>query len=75
MKSRAVKKGDTVEYACVAGTIHVKVLEIKPDGNLILSTREENRLVKSALRHKKVGDKVSLSKNVCVRPHRVKQLA
>lgn len=66
-----IKVGDTVEYTCVAGVIHVEVLKVKSDGNLILHTRKTNKLVKA----KRQGDQsVSLSKNVCVLPHRVRKI-
>ena len=74
MKTKGkIKVGDIVEYNCIVGVIHVKVKRVKPDGKLILNTRDKNKLIKSSSRHQK-GDFVSLSKNVCVMPHRVKKV-
>lgn len=73
MEDGKIKQGDMVEYLSVAGLIHVKVLKVKPDGKLILDTRSKNKLQKATGWRKK-GDFVSLSKNVCVMPHRVKKV-
>lgn len=63
--------GDTVEYKCVGGLIHVKVLKIKSDGKLILDTRKEHIILNSKKNDKET---VNLIKNVCVLPHRVKKV-
>lgn len=70
-----IKKGDTVEYRCIGGTIHVKVLEVLPNGKLSLNTKEKNPIVSvPAGSREKVGDEVSLTKNVTVLRHRVKKV-
>ncbi len=73
MEEEKIKEGDTVEYLSVAGLIHVEVLKVKPNGKIILDTRSKNKLQK-ANGWRKEGDLVSLSKNVCVMPHRVKKV-
>lgn len=71
-KSNEFKAGDTVMYTCVSGAIHPKVLIVKPDGNLILETRDKYLpIFVKGLKTKKT---TNLSKNVCVKPHRVKKL-
>jgi hypothetical protein len=66
-----IKEGDTVEYRCISGLIHVKVLKVKKDGKLILNTRAVNNLLKPDSIGKET---VSLSKNVCVLSTRVRSL-
>ncbi len=69
--SSIIKPGDVVEYLCVAGVIHVKVLKVKPNGKLILETRIRNKLVKP---HRLGAKSVALSKNVSVLSNRVVKL-
>ena len=69
-----IKAGDTVEYTCICGVIHVKVKAVKSDGKLILNTRAKNKLIKTSSGRHKNGDLISLLKNVCVLPHRVKKV-
>ncbi|MFA7192178.1 MAG: hypothetical protein WC089_02670 [Candidatus Paceibacterota bacterium] len=69
MEKEIIKAGDIVEYLCICGLIHVKVLEVKKDGKLILNTRAVNNLLKPDSRG---NTTVSLSKNVCVKRSRVK---
>lgn len=73
-KGKKIEAGDTVEYTCISGVIHPRVLRVKPDGKLILNTREEQKLIKSTSKVRKTGSLISLSKNVCVLPTRVKKL-
>jgi hypothetical protein len=67
----SIRIGDTVAYNCVCGTIYVIVLSIKQDGKLILNTRKKHKLLKPL---KNGQEYVSLIKNVCVLPHRVKKI-
>ena len=70
-----IKPGDTVEYSCVSGTIHVKVLQNMPGGKLQLATASKNKLVKVLKKsNDTVGDIVTLSKNVTVSLHRVRRV-
>ncbi len=71
MAQSKIIPGDTVEYTCVSGKIHVKVLKIKPDGKLILDTRSENRLLKPDENGKTT---VKLIKNVSVLASRVNKV-
>lgn len=72
MNNNTVKAGDTVVYTCVSGVIHPKVLIVKPDGNLILETRYKHLpIFVGGLQTKKTA---YLSKNVCVKSHRVEKI-
>lgn len=71
-KNNIISAGDTVEYTCVGGVVHPKVLRVKSDGKLILETRRKELPV--YLRGVKTEETVNLSKNVCVMVHRVKKI-
>lgn len=69
MSEEIVKKGDIVEYLCVAGLIHCEVLDVKQNGKLVLNTRKEHKLLNP---RKNGATTVFLNKNVCIKPTKVK---
>ena len=61
-----IRAGDLVAYTWIVGTIHVKVLEIKPDGRLLLNTKARNKLVKSKSSILKKGEPFRFAENIMV---------